>query len=145
MGKSFNRFEVEIAAPVEAVFEQLTDHEAMSDWPGISRVELVEEGRPRNGLGAVREINARGFKMQEKVVNWDPPHRLAYTICKGLPVDHLGVVVLTPQGDGTKLTWEITIENPWPLFARALGAALKRTLPGGIAHLKRTVEQRARQ
>jgi uncharacterized protein YndB with AHSA1/START domain len=80
----------QIAAPIDHVFERLTDHEAMVDWPGISACKLVVEGAPRNGLGAVRRVTVSGLTLDEQVVTWEPPSRFEYRIIRGLPVKHRG-------------------------------------------------------
>src|SRR5207244_3917205 len=92
MGKTHVEVRQLVRAPIELVFERITDHEDMRNWPGIAACELVEVGDPRNGLGAVRKIRTSGITLYEKVVQWEPPNRYDYTITKGLPVDHRGTV-----------------------------------------------------
>ena len=72
-------------APIERVFDAISDHEAMTNWPGVSLSCLIREGTQRNGQGAIREIFARGLKVVEELVCWDPPVRYDYKILKGSP------------------------------------------------------------
>ena len=122
MGRFTIHEEARIAAPIEAVWERLTDHEGMSDWPGVGSCRLVRDGTPRNGLGAVREIKARGLTLLEEIVVWQPPERFEYTITKGLPVDHRGIVQLARDGDATRVTWNIRMDSRWPSRCHRLRA-----------------------
>jgi len=137
---------VTIDAPLAFVFERMVDHEAMSDWPGVSGATLSVEGSPtRNGLGAVRVIKAKGLALHEEVVHFEPPHRYDYSIIKGLPVDHLGTVRLEEIGDSVELSWEVTISSAWPFLAQIVTGLLARELPTALAHLKRDTERRFEQ
>jgi polyketide cyclase/dehydrase/lipid transport protein len=53
VGKSRIEARVVVRAPIDRVFQLITDHESMAEWPGISGCRLIAEGTPRNGLGAV--------------------------------------------------------------------------------------------
>ena len=124
-----------IDAPIERVFERLSDHESMSDWPGIGTVELIREGTPRNGLGAVRLVRLRGLALDEEVVRWDPPRGFDYKITKGLPVTHLGQVLLEDRGAQTAITWKVSMSSKVPFLAALVLSQLRRGLPGALAHV----------
>ena len=143
MGQTHVHVTVNIKAPIELVFDAVSDHEAMSDWPGVSSCRLVREGTPRNGQGAVREIRARGLELLEEVVHWEPPVRYDYTITRGLPVEHLGSVRVAPDGDGVTLTWDIRMSSRWPLVCGVVAYALRRSLPAALAQVKAEVEEAA--
>src|SRR5262249_55346475 len=102
---------IRIRAPIERVFERLTDHEDMRRWPGVSACRLITEGTPRNGLGAVRRISVYGLTLDEAVVRFEPPHRYDYSIVRGLPVDHLGTVELSAQGATTEVRWRVRLSS----------------------------------
>jgi len=134
-----------VRAPIELVFERITDHEDMSNWPGVGNCELVEAGQPRNGLGAVRKIGAGGLSLYEKVVQWEPPNRYDYTITKGLPVEHRGTVQLAPVEGGVEVRWTVRMSSRIPLFAQLVGLALRRGLAPALAHFAAQTEQLARK
>jgi uncharacterized protein YndB with AHSA1/START domain len=115
----------QVAAPIEHVFERITDHEAMVEWPGISACALIVEGAPRNGLGAIRRITASGLTLDEQVVTWEPPGRYEYRIIRGLPVKHLGTVRLRAHRGGTEVVWRVELRSRVPLVAELVGAALR--------------------
>ncbi len=140
MGRTHVHKETTVRAPIEFVFERITDHEAMADWPGISECRLVVEGEPKNGLGAVREIKTNGVRLQEEVVVFDPPVRYEYTIIKGLPVKHRGVVTLAERGDEVVLEWDVTMSSRIPLFAQLVGRLLAPGLGKALAQFTRECE-----
>jgi uncharacterized protein YndB with AHSA1/START domain len=142
MGRSQVRKTITVRAPMEHVFECITNHEDMSNWAG-ARVRLIREGEPRNGVGAVRQMNMGGLKLNEKVVRFDPPSSYEYTIVKGLPVDHRGSVILTQEGDDVRLDWTIEMNSRIPLFAQAVGFALDRGLTGALRKFARRTEESA--
>ncbi len=140
MGKSEVRVSTRVRAPIDSVFADLTDPETMRSWPGVKRCDLIVEGSPRNGVGAVRRITAGGVTVDEKVVRFEPPTRCEYTIVRGLPVKHLGSLQLSAHGDDVAIDWCVTIESRVPLFAQIMGGVLKRGLRRVLVHFKRTVE-----
>ena len=130
-----------VRAPLQTVFERLTDHEAMRDWPGIGDCTLVEHGSPRNGVGAVRAVTTKGLTLHERVVRFDPPHGYDYTIIKGLPVRHLGQVRLAEHGDAVRIDWTIEMSSRIPLLAQIVGKLLRRGLPAALSYFKRETER----
>lgn len=156
MGHSTVHIETTVRAPIQLVFDRLTDHEAMNEWPGVSKCRLIEEGTPRNGVGAVRAIKAGGVTLHEKVVHFEPPTRFEYQIIKGLPVSHLGSVTLAPvaspgdspvtsPGDAlVRLRWHISISSRVPLLARVVCFQLRRGLPRALDYFIAETEKAAR-
>jgi uncharacterized protein YndB with AHSA1/START domain len=143
MGRAKVLVEQTVRAPLDVVFDRITDHEAMSDWPGVGSSKLVVEGEPRNGVGAVREVRSNGLALQEKVVLFERPHRYHYTIIKGLPVEHLGTVSLEQRGDGVHIEWKVRLSSKIPLLAQIVGFALQRGLPGALRHFAKQTEAAA--
>ena len=121
MAKTIVDGEVLVRAPVDCVFERITEHEAMREWPGIQACRLIVEGEPRNGLGAVRRIKAGGVTLDERIVHFEPPARYDYTIIRGLPVEHLGTVRLTPTEEGVRVHWHVELSSAFPCVAAIVG------------------------
>ena len=136
-----------VRAPIELVFERITDHEAMGEWPGVSRCVLVKEadGDNRNGRGAVRAVTARGLTLHEEIVRFEPPNVMEYTITKGLPVKHIGRVELSSSGDDTLISWTVTMSSGWPFVAQLVGRMLGRGLDAASSHFKKHTETAARE
>jgi len=115
------RFE---ASPAE-VWKIYTDHAGWSRWAGLGRARLATEGSPdRNGVGAVRCFTTGGISVFEEVLTFEPPKRMTYRVVKGgIPImrDHLGEVVLEPDGAGTRLIWRCRFDSSVP----GLGAPMR--------------------
>jgi uncharacterized protein YndB with AHSA1/START domain len=130
-----------VRAPIARVFERITDHEAMREWPGIGACRLVKDGSPRNGLGAVRRIRAMGITLDEEVVHYEPNVGYDYSIIRGLPVDHRGVVRLSEVDGGVEILWRVRLASRWPLVAEIAGTALQRGLPKALAYFAGETER----
>lgn len=130
----------DLAAPIDAVFAVLADHEGMSAWPGLGQVSLIRAGTPRDGLGAVRRVKVMGLVLDEAIVAWEPPTRLDYRIVAGLPAEHLGSVRLEARGEACRLSWSIHLESWVPLLSLAILGQLRSGFAAALDH----VEQRAR-
>ena len=100
--------EVEVKARIngrcEEVWNLYTDHVSWQEWSKIGKVRLTCEGEPApNGVGCVRVISNGPISVEEKVLSFDSPRRMTYTIVRGgLPIkDHLGEVLFSDEGETT--------------------------------------------
>lgn len=132
-----------LAAPVDAVFAVLSDHEGMSEWPGLGEVTLIQAGAPRNGVGAVRRVKVMGLVLDEAIVTWEPPRQLDYRIVAGLPVEHLGSTHLEAEGDATMLTWSIRLESWVPFLSVVVLARLRAGFGAALDHVERRAHRAA--
>lgn len=133
-----------INAPIEKVFDLLADHGNYKDFPGIRDSKLVRAGTAeRNGVGAVREIDAGKAWFQEEITAFERPRRLDYRIVKSRPpLEHQGGSVrLEPAGAGCAVTWTTTVGVKIPLIGglldRLLAPQLERGLAGTLKHIER--------
>jgi uncharacterized protein YndB with AHSA1/START domain len=120
-----------VAAPIETVWDKLSDHVGMSKWgPGIT-VTMDKVGTPDpNGVGAVRRIASPGPgpDIVEEVVTFEAPHVLGYKALSGTPFPgYAGEVRLTEAGAGTHISYSISSTASFPLVKAPL-AALCRVL-----------------
>jgi hypothetical protein len=100
-------------APPGAVFDLLADHAGWASWSSFaeSEVEAPAPGGEPGGVGAVRRLRAPGRRTwtRERVVGFERPHRFAYSLLAGLPLDdYVAEVTLEPRGEGTAITWRST-------------------------------------
>jgi uncharacterized protein YndB with AHSA1/START domain len=121
-----------VPKPVEHVWSVLSDHEGMSSWgPGL-KVTLVEEGSgDRNGLGAVRRIDAPGPApaIVEEVVVFEENSTFGYRAKAGVPFKNYGgTVKLTPIPTGTRVDYSLTIDERVPLVEKGAAALVARVL-----------------
>ncbi|HEY8083404.1 MAG TPA: SRPBCC family protein [Solirubrobacterales bacterium] len=138
-------FTREIAAPVETVFEVLTDHRRYADLTALRKSELEREGEPApNGVGAIRKLTAVGPALREEVVAYEPPNRFSYTLLSGAPVrDHLGTVELTAQNGGTKMVYAVRTQPTVPVVGAVVVAVVKQGVKGLVDGIVKESERRA--
>jgi hypothetical protein len=107
-----------IAAPIEVVFEVLSDHRGQANITALRSSTLECEGEPApNGVGAIRALRLIGPPIREQVTAFDRPRLFAYKMLSGAPVrTHTATVELTSRGTGTELTWQVDSvpSNPVP-------------------------------
>src|SRR4051812_25171586 len=118
--------ETTVAAPIETVWDKLSDHVGMIQWgPGITvTMDKVGTTDP-NGVGAVRRIALRGPgpDIVEEVVTFEAPHVLGYKTLSGTPFPgYSGEVRLTPAGAGTRISYTISTTATFPLVKAPLAA-----------------------
>lgn len=111
-------FELErrVQAPVDIVWEVLTDHRAYSAWGAVKSATLEAEGAPDvNGVGAVRRLADGPLVVREKVLEFEPKTRFVYTVLSGPPVrDYRATVTLAPEGGSTRVRWEVAFHGKIP-------------------------------
>lgn len=127
--------EIFINAPIERVFDAVTDHEQFLTEPGASSCRVTRPGQPeKNGLGCLREIRAGAFRFVEEITVFERPTRMDYLIRESSgPVHHeVSRFDFAPLGSGTKVTWTGRFEIPvflvGPLLTRFSRAVLARSI-----------------
>jgi uncharacterized protein YndB with AHSA1/START domain len=108
-----------VAAPIEKVWDALSNHVGISKWaPGL-RVTLDKVGTTDpNGLGAIRRISSPGPApdIVEEVVAFEPPRVLGYKALSGVPFPgYRGEVRLSEAGAGTLITYSLSSSASFPL------------------------------
>lgn len=131
-------FEKQVAAPVETVFEVLTDHRGYSEITPLRKSVLEREGDPApNGVGAIRVLSAVGPPLREETIAYEAPTRFSYTLLSGAPLrDHVGTVELTPRDGGTRFVYAVRTTPTLPLVGGVAVAVAKlgvKQLFDGIA------------
>jgi hypothetical protein len=106
------------AAPPERVFAILSDAPNWGLWAGpvIAHGEWEREGDPEpGGVGAIRKIGRWPQYGREEIVASEAPRHHAYTTLSGNPVrNYRADVYLTPDGEGTAITWSATFDPQFP-------------------------------
>ena len=113
-----------VAAPIETVWDKLSDHVGMSQWgPGISvTMDKLGTDDP-NGVGAVRRIASPGPgpDIVEEVVTFEAPNLFGYKALSGTPFPgYAGEVRLTPAGTGTHINYTVSTTASFPLVKAPL-------------------------
>ncbi|PTU31735.1 SRPBCC family protein [Stenotrophobium rhamnosiphilum] len=134
-----------IKAPIEKVFDMLSDHANYKDFPGVKDSELVKKGKPhKNGVGAVREIDAGTAWFREEITAYERPVRLDYLITKSRPpMEHKGGSVrLEATAAGTEVTWSSTLRIRIPLIGGLVTKLVAPQLAKAFAGTLKSVEKR---
>jgi len=118
-------------APIETVFDALTDHRTIADYVwACRRSTLDREGTPApNGVGAIRRLEAVGPPIVEEIIEFQRPTRYAYRLLSGAPVrDHVGTVELREAGSGTAVSWHLRSTPKIPGVDWLLRPVLKKVI-----------------
>ena len=113
-----------VAAPIETVWDKLSDHVGMRQWgPGISvTMDKLGTDDP-NGVGAVRRIASPGPgpDIVEEVITFEAPNLFGYKALSGTPFPgYAGEVRLTPSGSGTHINYTVSTTASFPLVKAPL-------------------------
>jgi uncharacterized protein YndB with AHSA1/START domain len=138
------RVERTIAAPIERVFDLLTDHAGYSRFRGITGSELLREGKPApNGLGALRRVDVSLLHFEEEITAFEPPIRMDYLIVKvNLPFEHEGGSIRLQQiPEGTHVDWTSTFRITLPLIGGPAAAVFGVRLRSGFSRVLEDVDR----
>jgi len=123
---------IDIDAPIDDVFERLSDHGAYGRFPNVPAAHLTQEGtKEKNGEGAIREVTLRtcGFLLitfTEDIPVYEKPHVFEYrvksarynlgffTMDAGI-IHHLGRVSFSEEEGRTRVNWVSKFEMTWPV------------------------------
>jgi uncharacterized protein YndB with AHSA1/START domain len=141
----------EIVAPIERVFEAMSDHESFIGGAGGRCVVTRPGGSEKNGLGAIREVDAMGLHFVEEVLRFERPHRYDYRVrsiaVKGrpLPFAHeLGWLEFSELAGKTRVDWHSRFRIPIPVLGfvieRLSGPRLAAAFEEGMGVTKAALE-----
>jgi uncharacterized protein YndB with AHSA1/START domain len=112
-----------VAAPIETVWDKLSDHVGMSEWgPVTVTMDKLGTADP-NGVGAIRRIASPGPgpDIVEEVVTFEAPNLFGYKALSGTPFPgYAGEVRLTPAGSGTHINYTVSTTASFPLVKAPL-------------------------
>ena len=134
----------QLNAPIERVFELLSDHAGYTRFPGVRAAQLTRMGREeRNGVGAVREITLGGAWFEEEITAFARPHRLGYRILRSRPpIEHPGgLITLSANAQGCMAEWTSTFRITVPLIGGLLTRIAAKQMSRGFAAVLKQAEQ----
>ena len=137
------RFERSFDAPPEVTWPFLTVPAQMNLW---SDAKVIALGNGDDVAGARRRVVVRAFGLsvvlEEESVEVTRPARFAYRVLSGGALrHHSGVIVLTPNGAGTDVVWEVTFESVVPGLTPILAVLLRRQLGRSLDALRRLLSE----
>ncbi|MCK5695607.1 MAG: SRPBCC family protein [Desulfobacula sp.] len=116
-------------APVDTIFNILTDHQAFGQLINAKIKRIVDSpGDNKNGLGAVRRVKAfPAPAFEETVIAFKPNLLLEYEVSKGSPIkDHKGRMEFFDEQGKTRVHYTIDFKPKLPFIF--LGFVLKKVL-----------------
>ena len=140
MGKQHIEITQLFNAPVDTIFNILTDHEAFGQLIK-AKIKRVVDSRDenKNGLGSVRRIKAFGAPaFEETVIAFEPDRLMVYQISKGGPIkNHSGRMEFFKDQGGTRVNYTIDFEpkTPFVFLGSILKKALEKSLGNGLKRL----------
>lgn len=141
---------ISIKSSKEDIFKIISDHEGTSNWVDkVEHVKLLKEGNPKNGLGAIREVNFKPkfwTTVQERITLFEDNSRFQYKLIKMAGVkDHLGEFLLEESiNNEITVHWNVFMHfkkyHIVKLIAPKFGKDFKKTQEEGLLKLKSILE-----
>ncbi len=113
-------------APVETIFNILTDHESFGKVIATKIQRVVDsQEENKNGVGSVRRISSFPVPaFEETVITFEPNQLMEYVVSKGSPIkNHKGRMEFSEEEGKTKLCYSIDFDPK--LLLTLLGSVLK--------------------
>ena len=137
------------SAPPAAVFEVLADATRWREWAGrtVTVSDWARVGDPApGGVGAIRRLGRPPAFALEEILEYDPPHHVAYTIVRGLPVRgyHADIDLVATEDGGTAIRWVGAFEPKVPGTGALFAAILERIVHGYATSAAAEAERRLR-
>jgi uncharacterized protein YndB with AHSA1/START domain len=136
-----------VKAPIENVFEAISDHASYALYPSVGIAKLLNEGdEERNGKGALRTVETGAFKVWERITDFERPVRMQYKIEQAKPIkmDHYkGIIDLKDLGDGTThVTWVSEGKMAVPLIGRFFDSKMQKQGTSVFHSMLKSIESR---
>ena len=141
------RVERIVKAPIENVFEAISDHANYALYPSVGIAKLLHEGdEERNGKGALRTVETGSFKVWERISEFKRPVHMQYKIEQAKPIkmDHYkGIIDLKDLGDGTThVTWVSEGKMVVPLIGRFFDSKMQKQGTSVFHSMLKSIESR---
>ena len=133
-----------VAAPIDTVFDVLTDHRGYAEITPLRSVTLERRGDPDpDGVGAVRVLKLVGPPIREEVTVYERPSRFSYRMLSGAPVrEHIGTVELTADGSRTQVVYRVDTTPSIPVPEAAWAAVNKPVINRLLSAIVKEAERR---
>jgi len=140
MGKQHINITQSFNAPVDTIFNIITDHEAFGHVIN-AKVRRVVDGKDenKNGLGSIRRVSAfPAPAFEETVVAFEPNQLMEYVVSKGSPIkNHKGRMEFSDEDGKTRLNYTIDFEPklPFLFFGSVFKNAIEKPIRDGLKRL----------
>ena len=133
MSRQHSEIRQSFNAPVETIFNILTDHESFGKVIATKIQRVVDSpDENKNGVGSVRRISSFPVPaFEETVITFEPNQLMEYVVSKGSPIkNHKGRMEFSEEGGKTQLCYYIDFEPK--IFLTFLGSILKKAIEDPI-------------
>jgi ribosome-associated toxin RatA of RatAB toxin-antitoxin module len=140
MGKQHISITQSLNAPVETIFNIITDHEAFGHVINTKIKRVVDsKDENKNGLGSIRRVSAFPYPaFEETVVAFEPNQVMEYVVSKGSPIkNHKGRMEFFDEEGKTRLNYTIDFEPklPFLFFGSIIKNAIENPIRDGLKRL----------
>ena len=140
MGEQHIKIKQLFNAPVDTIFNLLTDHEAFGKVINTKIKRVVDsQDENKNGIGSVRQISAfPAPAFEETVITFELNQLMEYVVSKGSPIkNHKGRMEFSDEQGKTMLIYTIDLEPklPFLFFGSILKKAIEKPLRDGLKRL----------
>ncbi len=147
MGKQYIKIKQLFNAPVDTIFNILTDHEAFGEVINTNMERIVNgQGDNKNGVGSVRRVKAAFVPaFEETVITLEPNKLMEYVVSKGSPIkNHKGKMKFENEQGKTRLNYTIYFEPKFsfPFLGIILKKVIEAPLRKGLEQLAQKFESR---
>ena len=133
MSRQHSEIRQSFNAPVETIFNILTDHESFGKVIATKIQRVVDSpDENKNGVGSVRRISSFPVPaFEETVITFEPNQLMEYVVSKGSPIkNHKGRMEFSEEGGKTQLCYYIDFEPK--ILLTLLGSVLKKAIEDPI-------------
>lgn len=136
---------ITVDAPPERVMEVIADFGSYPEWTDqITAAEILDPGDGRRARQVRFTMDAGAIKDSFTLdYSWAPDDRsVSWTLVKGgIQKAQDGRYLLEPDGDGTRVTYELSVEVNIPMIGMLRRKAEKMIIDAALKGLKRRVER----
>jgi len=131
----------ETKAPVELVWSMVSDATRYAVWGPWTESGYQSPGvEDPKGVGTTRWMKLGRTRTVEKILEFEPVQRIAYTVVSGIPVrNYRAEVVLNSNSGGTAIRWSATWDNT--LLGRVVHRRLATFYPTMVRQLANAADR----
>ena len=134
---------ITIDAPPAEVMDVIADFAAYPQWAGfVKTAEVLSTGAGGRPDRARFIVDAGVLKTDYTLrYTYDGDERISWELESGSLKENTGSYVLTPEGDGTHVTYSLTIDTGMPMLGMFKRKAEKVVMDTALKELKKRVEK----
>jgi carbon monoxide dehydrogenase subunit G len=135
--------EIVIEASPDEILDVIADFESVTEWSGAHQsCEVLETGKDGRPTKVKMKVKAAGITDEQVVAYTWRENKVSWTlVSSGQQRSQDASYTLTPDGDRTKVKFELSVDPVVPLPGFVLKRAVKGTIDTGTEGLRKRVLQ----